>query len=205
MSIIEKLITTLKDTSYDKENDVYMVDSDLRVCSFDDVKEWYVKNQIPCANPNPKSNDALFFSEEESFFIEFKNGKIDNQVNFEINKKIYDSLFILFDLKHVDKRGRMVDSISYTRENMHYILVYNKEKYSEAGPTRQTKEGFKRQHVEVRTSSHRDRLFSTIRELGNDEFIKFGLDQFKNYLFKDIHTYTVKEFEEKFINRYTPK
>ena len=28
--------------------------------------------------------------------------------------------------------------------------------------------------------------------------MKFGLDQFKNYLFKNVHTYTVKEFEETF-------
>ena len=85
MHIIDEKSSTLKDTSYDEDNKVYMVDSSLEVCSFDDVKEWYVKNKIPLANPNPKSNDALLFDKGESFYIEFKNGKINNAVNFEIN------------------------------------------------------------------------------------------------------------------------
>ena len=51
MHIIDEKSSTLKDTSYDEDNKVYMVDSSLEVCSFDDVKEWYVKNKIPLANP----------------------------------------------------------------------------------------------------------------------------------------------------------
>lgn len=205
LHIIDERNSTLKDTSYDEDNKVYMVDCELEVCSFDDVKEWYVKNRIPLAKPNPKSNDALFFDKEEVFFIEFKNGKINNAVNFELNKKIYDSLLMLFDLGYVDSNGREVDSISYTRENMNYILVYNEEKYLQVGATRQTKEGFDRQKVEVTASKHRDLLFSTVKKLANDELIKFGLDQFRNYLFKNVHTYTVKEFEENFINKYYVK
>ena len=78
---------------------------------------------------------------------------------------------MLFDLGYVDENGREVDSISYTRQNMNYILVYNYEKYLEAGPTRQTKEGFERQRVEVSSSKHRDLLFSTMRKLADDELI----------------------------------
>lgn len=128
MHIIDNIRSTLEDTSYDKHNKEYMVHSKLQVCSFDDVKEWYVGKKIPLVNPNPKSNDALFFGKDECFFIEFKNGKIDNKVNFELNKKIYDSLFILFDLNYRDKNGDLVNSISYTRSKMSYILVYNEEK-----------------------------------------------------------------------------
>ena len=201
MHIIDEKKDTLKNTSYDKENKEYMVECELQVCSFDDVKEWYVKNRVPLANPNPKSNDALFFGKTDGFFIEFKNGKIDNRVNFEINKKIYDSLYMLFDLKYEDENGNVVDSISYTREHMNYILVYNEDRYIEAGPTRQTSEGFDRQKVEVNMSSNRDKLFSNVRKLANEEFVKFGLDQFKNYLFKNVHTYTVKEFEENFVSK----
>ncbi|MBQ2800054.1 MAG: hypothetical protein IJF03_01550 [Lachnospiraceae bacterium] len=130
MHIIDEKNSTLKDTSYDEDNKVYMVDCELGVCSFDDVKKWYVKNRTPLAKPNPKSNDALFFDKEE---------------------------------------------------------------------------GFDRQKVEVTASKHRDLLFSTVKKLANDELIKFGLDQFRNYLFKNVHTYTVKEFEENFINKYYVK
>ena len=123
MHIIDEKVSTLKETSYDKEHTVYMTESNLKVCNFDDVKDWYVENKVPLSNPNPKSNDALFFEEKECFFIEFKNGKIDSRVNFELNKKIYDSLFILFDLEYLDKNEEKVNSISYTREHMNYILV----------------------------------------------------------------------------------
>lgn len=66
------------------------------------------------------------------------------------------------------------------------------------GPTRQTKEGEKRQN-KISESRHRNTLYKTMRQLGNEEFILFGLDQFKNYLFKNVHTYTKKEFEQKFV------
>ncbi len=201
MHIIDKEKSSLKDTSYDSDNGKYMVDSQLQVCSFDEVKNWYIKNKIPFVHPVPKSNDALFFGENESSFIEFKNGKIDNEVNFGLNKKIYDSLLILFDLGYVDANGNAVNSLSYSRANMNYILVYNEEIYSNAGPTRQTVEGFNRQEERQKESIHRNKLYKTIRNLANQEFIKFGLDQFKNYVFKNVYTYTVEEFEKNFINK----
>lgn len=202
MHIIDELQSSLEEASYDKDNRTYMVhNSQMQVCSFDKVKEWYVSEKVPLANPNPKSNDALYFGEDECFFIEFKNGKISNEVNFEINKKIYDSLFILFDLKYTDKKGSLVDSISYTRCFMTYILVYNEENYLRFGATRQTMEGERRQQ-EVSESHHRNKLYKTMRRLAKEEFILFGLDQFKNYLFKNVYTYTEKEFEQKFVMCY---
>ncbi|MDO5383174.1 MAG: hypothetical protein Q4F06_10735 [Eubacteriales bacterium] len=196
MHIIDELQNTLGETSLD--GGTAMINSHLLVCSFDKVKEWYVSEKVPYSNPNPKSNDALYFGEHESFFIEFKNGRITDAVNYEINKKIYDSLFILFDLEYTDKNGRNVSSISYTRTNMTYILVYNEELYAQNNPTKQTEIGIKRQ-TEKSKSRHRDALYKTVRGLANKEFILFGLDQFKNYLFKNVYTYTEKEFEQKFI------
>lgn len=196
--IIDKLKCTLEKASLDESNGVFMVNSQLLVCPFDKVKEWYVSEKVPLANPNPKSNDALFFAKGECFFIEFKNGKISNEINFEINKKIYDSLFILFDLEYKDRNGNLVNSISYTRNSMTYILVYNEENYLKYGPTKQTKDGIERQK-HISKSRNRDELYKRIRELAKEEFILFGLDQFKNYLFKNVYTYTIKEFEQKFV------
>ena len=203
MHILDEKRKTLKDTSYDDNNKEYMVDSSLEVCDFDEVKNWYVKEKIPFVKPMPKSNDALFFSDDGIFFIEFKNGYIDNAVNFELFKKIYDSLFILFDLGYTDMNKHKVNSISYTRLHMNYILVYNQNRYCAEKPTRQTTEGFKRQKTTPSASLHRDILYKRISNLANEAFIKFGLDQFKNYLFKNVYTYTVEEFIEKFISKYT--
>ena len=206
MHKIDELQCSLEQASRDDQNQVYMVHSQLQVCCFDKVKEWYVGEKIPQANPTPKSNDALYFYENECFFIEFKNGKISNEVNFEINKKIYDSLFILFDLKYMDPKGKMVDSISYTRENMTYILVYNEENYVKFGNTRQTAIGLDRQKERLENnggrisqSYYRDQLYKATRKLAKEEFILFGLDQFKGYLFKNVYTFTEEEFEEKFV------
>lgn len=199
--IIEEEKGSLQQASYDEEHDEYMVESQLQVCLFDRVKDWYVREKVSNVNPLPKSNDALFFGNEESFFIEFKNGKIDNAENFNLYKKIYDSLLILFDLDYSDQKGRKVNSISYARANMNYILVYNEERYHEAGPTRQTKEGFERQNVEKKGSIHRDKLYKRIRNLANEELIKFGLDQFEHYLFKNVYTFTVTEFQERFVSK----
>lgn len=207
MHKIDELQCSLEKASEDDQNHVYMVHSQLKVCEFDKVKEWYVSEKVPMAKPTPKSNDALYFDKDGCFFIEFKNGKITDGVNYEINKKIYDSLFILFDLKYMDSNGSIVDTISYTRENMTYILVYNEENYRKCEPTRQTRDGIKRQKERqqdtsrgVSQSYHRELLYKTTRKLAGEEFILFGLDQFKNYFFKNVCTYTEKEFQQKFID-----
>lgn len=209
MHKIDELQCSLEHASLDdrdKETRNYMVQSKLQLCAFDEVKKWYVREKIPQVNPNPKSNDALYFDEDECFFIEFKNGRITNEVNYEINKKIYDSLFILFDLKYIDRKGNLVDTISYTRENMTYILVYNEESNANCGETRQTKDGRKRQEekakAEEKSISHsyyRDALYKRIRRLAKKEFIMFGLDQFESYFFKNVYTFTEKEFTQYFI------
>jgi len=202
MNTVDKWKDTIKNISMDDDHP--MINSQMEVYSFDKVKEWYVTNKIPKVNPHPKSNDALYIGENESFFIEFKNGKIDNAVNFEINKKIYDSLFILFDMEDwYDSKHNRINSISYTRENMNYILVYNQENYAKTEETRLTTEGINRQKKRLTNSKNRDDLFANLRKLGREEMIKFGLDQFKDYFFKNIYTYTEKEFEEKFIQLYS--
>lgn len=66
LHIIDEKKESLRDTSYDNDNGKYMVDSQLQVCSFDEVKNCYVKNNIPFANPVPKSNDALFLGKRKA-------------------------------------------------------------------------------------------------------------------------------------------
>lgn len=82
---------------------------------------------------------------------------------------------------------------------MTYILVYNEQNYLEYGPTKQTKLGEDRQRVSQ--SHHRDLLYKSMRKLAQEEFILFGLDQFQNYLFKHVYTFTEKEFEQNFVNK----
>lgn len=195
--------STLKKLSYDDKNKEYMIESDIEAIDFDKVKEIYVNNNLENVNPNPKSNDALHFSEDGIWtFIEFKNGVINNSVNFEINKKIYDSLLILFDINFDNSEIKFKNNISFTRKNMNYILVYNKEKYNEKQKTRQTEDGIRRQKECLQYSKSRDVLKKSIFKLAGEKLILFGLDQFKGYFFNEVNTYTKDEFEENFISKY---
>ena len=87
-----------------------------------------------------------------------------------------------------------------------YILVYNEENYVKFGNTRQTGIGLERQKERLENaggrisqSYYRDQLYKATRKLAKEEFILFGLDQFKGYLFKNVYTFTEEEFEKKFV------
>lgn len=209
--ILEKLPTelscaqeSLRNTSYDREHNDYMTESNIKVIDFDKVKNNYVAYNISNVDPHPRSNDALYISKDGVwFFIEFKNGNVDDKVNFEINKKIYDSLFILFDIKFVQNKIKFNNCISFTRENMNYILVYNKDIYDKNKKTRLTEIGLKRQEKRLlQKSKSRDILKKSIMKLSGENLILFGLDHFKGYFFKNVFTYTKEEFEKEFVNKY---
>ena len=63
------------------------------------------------------SVDALLETDENIAFVEFKNGKVNNR---NIKDKIRDSLLLFCDLTK--------QTISDTRKNLDFIVVYNEEK-----------------------------------------------------------------------------
>ncbi|OEJ14040.1 hypothetical protein BFL38_04715 [Brachyspira hampsonii] len=79
--ILKNNIDTLKNTSKDfsnKNNIQYMTESKINVINFDKVVIEY-KNKY-CIENLTKSNDALYISNENYYFIEFKNGKLKNNI-----------------------------------------------------------------------------------------------------------------------------
>ena len=183
---LTKHICTIREASMDTEHHIPMVDSDFLVVNFDDVKNTY--------NKKLKSNDALFVdSRHRIFFIEFKNGTIDDIKNIELYEKIYDSINILSDISCKEEIPLIsVNPISHLKKSCTYILVYNDEKVDQEHLTERTKAGLNRQNVR----------FSQIgikKHLGKKsikEIILFGLDFFRGYLFCNVHTYTVSEFQK---------
>lgn len=176
--------TFIKETSYDDAQNQYMTESDLEVIDFDKVKEEYIEN-LKLTEP-PKSCDSLFFLDSnKKVFIEFKNGKVEL---FDVRKKIYDSILIYSDLTQC--------GISKTREEIKYILVYNydanknnRSYISDSSRNIQETEGFK--------------VFSDfVSKNAKKPILRFKLNDFKNYLVKNIYTYTSKEFEENFIKNF---
>lgn len=182
------LMETSKDTTKSEtDNGRYMTTSKMNVINFDKVKESYVKGLS--VSEVPKSNDALVVvSDEEAYFIEFKNGEIDKLKNYQIKIKIYDSLLVLLDL--IEK------NISFSREHIHYILVYNED-------VTHTSHQFNKKEfekVKVQFSPHRDKIVKRINNLAGKKYIQFGLKGFERLYFKTVNTYTKRQFEQLFVN-----
>ena len=159
-----------------------MTESELTAVCFDDVKDEYV--ELLGMSEIPKSNDALFDEGNGTLvFVEFKSGHIDSQKQFAIRKKIYDSTLIFTDITST--------GISYMREQMKYILVYNDAANKNADGRK-----LPCQRESVQTSEAYDKIAKIFSNYGGLEYIGFGLGIFQNYCFKEVHTYTQTEFEE---------
>lgn len=181
--ILNNHLSTLKDTSidfHDQDNIQYMTNSERKAVNFDDVKGEYIEKLSLVEVP--KSNDALFMTRYNMLiFVEFKNGFMDGKKKFDVRKKIYDSVIILTDI--------LDSGISKQRDQLEYILVYNEDvNKGEADVLKKASY--------VQPSKAYDALAKTIFGMAKKEYVCFNIDIFKNYCFKDVHTYTEKEFEE---------
>lgn len=110
---------SLQETSRDHDHSVYMVNSALPVICLDDLSRLHAR-RFRLGGPL-SSNDAFYISKgRDYFFIEFKNGSIEDD---SLHKKMKGSISICNDF------GIM--PASFIPENVNYILVYKKQKYEE--------------------------------------------------------------------------
>lgn len=178
--IFKNHMSTLKDTSideHDKGTVLYMTESDFPAVNFDDVKKEYVEHLG--LKEVPKSNDALLEDGKgKVVFVEFKNGYMDKVKQFGVRKKIYDSTLIFTDIVSI--------GISSMRTFVEYILVYNE---SANYDTIADKNKY------VQPSASFDEFAKSVSSMAKTEYVAFGVNIFKNYCFKEVHTYTEKEFE----------
>ena len=185
--------STLKQTSKDDNNEEYMTESTIRVINFDSIGgDKYSKNNK--LNIQLKTNDVLFLHNDKKYtFIEFKNGKLVDKTNKidikklkDIELKILNSLFVLGDIEE--------KSLSSLKEITDYILVYNEEKNTPNERNSISEIG----NYFINQGNISSEKTKTERE----EIICFGLEKFKGYCFKNVHTYSKEEFEEKFVKKY---
>lgn len=80
-------LDSLKNTSYDKENNIYMCQSNMEVIDFDKL------TLLLYPNKQPSSYDTLLIEETQKdiFYIEFKNQKVADVNNTKLQKKVIDS------------------------------------------------------------------------------------------------------------------
>lgn len=185
--------STLKQTSKDDNNEEYMTESTIKVINFDSVGgDKYSKNNR--LNIQLKTNDVLFLHNNKKYtFIEFKNGKLLDKTNKidikklkDIELKILNSLFVLGDIEE--------KSLSSLKEITDYVLVYNEEKNTPNERNSISEIG----NYFINQGDISSEKIKTEKE----EIICFGLEKFKGYCFKNVHTYSKEEFEEKFVKKY---
>ena len=185
--------STLNQTSKDDNNEEYMTESQIKVINFDSVGgDKYTRNNN--LSIQLKTNDVLFLHNDERYtFIEFKNGKLldkSNRIDIkklkDIELKILNSMFVLGD---IEKK-----SLNTLKEITNYILVYNEEKNSpnEKNSILEIGNYFVNQGSSLSVGEN---------TFDKDEIICFGLEKFKGYCFKNVHTYSKEEFEEKFVKK----
>lgn len=171
-----------------------MTESQIKVINFDSVGgDKYTRNNN--LSIQLKTNDVLFLHSDRRYtFIEFKNGKLldkSNRIDIkklkDIELKILNSMFVLGD---IEKK-----SLNTLKEITNYILVYNEEKNSpnEKNSISEIGNYFVNQGSSLSVGEN---------TFDKDEIICFGLEKFKGYCFKNVHTYSKEEFEEKFVRKY---
>ena len=111
------IFDTLKNTSYDKDKDVFMCESSMQVVDFDSLtKKLYATKQ-------PSSYDALLIEEDvnDIFCIEFKNQKYADIKNKNIRKKVTDNTTTL-------QKIYKENSISKQQYTHKLCIVYKRDK-----------------------------------------------------------------------------
>jgi len=152
---------TLKNTSYDKENSVYMCESELLVIDFDKV------TRVLNPKKQPSSYDALIVEERDKkvFCVEFKNQKQSDISNVNLHKKVINS----------DDTFREICSLNNVKkEKYRFILciVYK------STPTKYRYRRFKENIIYFQLEQYEGRYFDKI--ITND--IDFFKKEFqKNY------------------------
>lgn len=153
------------------ENEKYMVDSEVNVINYDMFLEMFFRKESNFGSYKPASIDALCMVNDQWCFIEFKNGKISTSVKKEISEKIGHSILTL--LKHEQMK------INDFCENSIFILVYNENINNEI--TSAPSKAFTIQHILSKA---------------NNTIIRFRLERFKTIYFKDVYTFSKKEFSD---------
>lgn len=169
---------TLKETSRDDSdisNVQYMTQSKLEVVDFDLVKRRYV-NGLGLSEDCAASADAVLQRKDGISFIEFKNGKVNNR---NIKDKARDSLLLFSDIT-----GK---NITYTRENVDFIVVYNLEK--NPLPNQMERERLQEEPSRIDIANH-------FLGRAGKELVCFDLERYEKLYFRKIHTYSKTQFEE---------
>lgn len=202
-------LVSIKETAYDttrdatgklhpekkgfpKEECFYMTQSPLKVCNFDTFAASYTHNKFN--KENGMSVDALYRRDSDNAYvlIEFKNGNLEKErdIDIDLRIKLLNSLLILIDSENFQ-------DYDFIRENVSFVLVYNPANLM----------NIENKSNIVSFSKSPMGAFSTFKKhysrMCNNVPILFDLRKtYAGYLFKDVNTYDLEQFDELFIKRF---
>lgn len=160
--------------SEDKTNKISMVISEQKGFDFDQgiVKLWYKKNKKENSN-QPRCVDGVSIK-KEIYFIEFKNGKIEQDTCIDLRLKAVETLP---EFNKILKEGiKDIGIDDFFKLDKSFILVYNPEKI-------------------INTNPHKAHL----EECEHFSNAKNFLEKFKDLYYKDIIIMNMKEFKKYFL------
>lgn len=183
-------VTDLRFTSVDKSRvdggEAYLTNLRIPAVDFDSVKDEYHRVSLGgLPSEQPKSVDAILFSDNGSpVFVEFKNDRIDIKTQYGLRGKLYDSVIIYCDVMRV--------SPSDLRDEGSFELVYNETRYSTPDISESTNE--MHEGGGLLPSFSREAIARAVCRKAGKQFVRFGLERFKGYCFKDISSVPIKHF-----------
>lgn len=178
--IFERNIRDLKSISidnHDPKRKQYMTNSEVNAVDFDAVKDNYVDKMNLLTVP--PSVDALMFLNDGDIMIEFKNGVVDKKLVEAIVDKMLNSVIIYSDITKTP--------ISAIRKNVDFILVYNYQKNPGVN--------------HFSNNFYRDEFVKSLSKKANRRYTQFGLFRYENYIFRNIYTYSKKDFKREFTDK----
>lgn len=173
----DKIKSTLKETSKDDTGN-YVVDFSQEVFNFDIITEEVA--QIYRISQPQRSCDALYIKDDNNvFLIEFKNVRASRMPKKHLKLKAYDSIMTL-QIAFFSEY-----SLNDIKEKVNLVVVYNDEGIVQ------------KEQSSTAFDSFKEKMYSFA---GNNEEILFGLDIYKNVLYKDILTIEKQKFVNETFN-----
>ena len=169
-TVAQKCSSTMHEASYDDNGDyyVYSLSQDMEIIKLDDFTKYFNERRKQLgysAAQEMSAVDAVCInSTGEWFLIEFKNQPLDNSIS-SVKKKILSSLWLLFYIYSYTDNS-IDDVIKFSKNNVTYIVVYNKEKIEQ------------------------DAMRIEQKEAQGEHYTPHKLAPYKDYCFKDIYIYT---------------
>ncbi len=177
-------LKSMQDIGWDSSNKVSMVEIRERFYCYDDIVRRFYREIGPRQpggdedeekDDSLRSPDMILFKDDTLWFVEFKNGKINERVKDNIKvKAVEGGLIVMYRIASTYKDNLNFPDILDLKKS--FVLVYNDDKNP----------------LPREAAKPVNRYKSHIRAIP----VRFGLDVYKDTFFNQVRTFSPKNFEQ---------